>query len=144
MAMSKDRVRFYLPARYFQSGQRGQNGFSAGTMQRILQRAFDMTHGESACLMDRNRLGFHIECRPSQFARFIVYRYEANEGINGVRDLEPTLADAVESPLKRIARKTGIDVTKVRQVAMMLGGCVDLNELNVVDVSDRPYQKCCG
>ncbi len=91
MTMSKDRVRFTLPQRYFQGASRRPNGFNRITMLGILRGAFSMTHAESVGLMDHYPNGFEIECRPSQFGRFIVLRHDANEGINGVRDLEPRI-----------------------------------------------------
>ena len=135
------KIRFYLGARYFQEHARTTNSFQRNAMEKVLRKAFDMTHGESACMMDNNPEGFHIECRPDQFAHFIVYRCEIGTGVNGIRDLEPVLVGAVEDRFGRIARKTGLDVTKVRQVAMMLGGYVD-DRLDTVDVSDRSHQKC--
>lgn len=76
-------------------------------MQTVLHRAFGMTFAESAGLMDHYPRGFEIECRPSQFARFIVLRCEANEGINGVRDLEPRIVQPTKptNAYQRVAEK---------------------------------------
>lgn len=97
MTMSKDRVRFRLPRRYFQGcHQKRPNGFNRHTMMVVLRKAFGMTDDESANLMDSHPGGFEIECRPSQFARFIVLRHETNEGINGIKDLEPRMVQPTE------------------------------------------------
>ncbi len=125
MTVSKDRVRFHLPPRYFQAGRSiGSNGFRRDTMKRVLLRAFGIANEECDGLMDcSTSQGFIIECRPSQFARFIVYRHEANEGINGVRDLGPELVTATarpEHPYGRISRVLHLDVATVYKVARML------------------------
>ena len=88
MSMSHDRVKFFLPSRNF-NGRQG--GFSKGTMKRVLWKAFGMSERTSDGLMCENFQGFWIICRPSQFARFIIYRAETGEGINGIKDLQPEL-----------------------------------------------------
>ena len=86
MAASKDRVTFYLPYRYFTS-QHTTNGMTKETCMRVLNASFGMSASEMEGLMFANPSGFTIVCRPSQFARFIVFRDQADECINGIRDL---------------------------------------------------------
>ena len=118
MTMSKDRVRFTLLPRYFQSGKRRQNGFHRDTMMHVLKHAFGMTQVESTDLMDHYPNGFEIECRPSQFARFIILRHDANEGINGIRDLEPRIVQPSKpmDPYQRVAEKLDLCPDTVRAV----------------------------
>lgn len=120
MTMSKDRVRFILPPRYFQSGRRA-NGFNCCTMMAILRKAFGMTNAESGAMMDADD-DFEIECRPSQFARFIILRYEANEGLNGVRDLEPRMVQPTKprTLYERVGDELNVDPCVVKAVASAL------------------------
>ncbi len=142
MTMSKDRVRFILPPRYFQKCPRRTNGFARNTMQKILHKAFGMVHTESGNLMDHNwNGGFEIECRPSQFARFIVLRYEANEGINGVRDLEPRIIQPpkLKTLYEQVGDHIGVDSHIVKIVALALAAWnLKSSESTVIDVSQRP------
>ncbi len=147
MTMSKDRVEFYLPPRYFQTAA-GHNGFARMTMQKILRGAFDMDFTESADLMKAYPHGFGIQCRPSQFARFIVYRHDADEGINGVRDLKPSLIPGkcvveADDVCQRIAQELGYSVSLVRRIACKLGNADYGEDTNyVAHVADRPHQEC--
>lgn len=77
--MSKDRVRFYVGPKYSSYGDK---------IKKVLQQAFDISYQESCCLMQGN--GFWITCRPSQFARFLIYRNEASI-TNGFMDLRAKL-----------------------------------------------------
>ena len=110
MSMSHDRIRFFLPNKY--SDLQG--------MTRVMKRAFDMSQHE----FDRLRphgggrgTGFWLVCRPSQFARFMVYRSEvvgacSSAGIvNGFNELKVSLFTPEPSPCEQ-------------------------------DVSMRPHQKC--
>ncbi len=143
MTMSKDRVRFTLLPRYFQSGKRRQNGFHRDTMMHVLKHAFGMTQVESTDLMDHYPNGFEIECRPSQFARFIILRHDANEGINGIRDLEPRIVQPPEHTdvYQRVAERLDLCPDVVRAVARHLHD--DLCRSTpfypkTIDVSQRP------
>ncbi len=81
--MSQDRVRFWLPSNYYNSGH-------SVAMCVVLKKAFGMGHVASEDLMRGSELGFWIVCRPSQFGRFLIYRNEA--GIkNGFMDLKAAL-----------------------------------------------------
>ncbi len=83
MAMSKDRVRFYIGAKYYKEGNRA-------AMATVLRKAFDVDRVEANGLFDRSGEGFWIVCRPSQFARFMVYRND--QGLpNGFMDLRAEL-----------------------------------------------------
>ncbi len=88
--MSRDRVEFTLPNRYFGPPDT-KTGMSKATCREVLRRAFGLEQEQCTNLMCRFPEGFRIRCRPSQFARFIVHRYEMGECINGIRDLEPRL-----------------------------------------------------
>ena len=80
--MSEDRVRFFLHFRYYQ--QMGMNN--------VLCRAFGMDLDTVQELRRANDGGFWIVCRPSQFARFMIYRDAA--GINnGFKDLNAVLTE---------------------------------------------------
>ncbi len=148
MTMSTDRVRFILPNRYFQVGKlKRQNGFNRCTMQNVLYKAFGLTLEESGGLMDHYPHGFEIECRPSQFARFIILRYQMNEGINGIRDLEPKIVQPSKSVdvYQRVADKLdlapygGADL--VRAIKYMFDEMTSSHTPvypKYIDVSQRP------
>ena len=146
--MSKDRVQFTLPPRYFQSSRDIiSNGFKRDTMMRVLRHALGMTYAESANLFDQNPGGFTIECRLSQFARFIVLQYETMEGINGIKDLNPKIMPEQRSRnlYERVSDELNVPSNIVRRVAEMLhaayiGRTADLTRSCCVDVSDRPAQ----
>ena len=142
--MSRDRVTFFLPKRYYQTGQRASNGFSLSTMQRILLRSFGMQHGESYKLMNANPRGFTITCRPSQFARFIVYRCDVDEGINGIRDLTPEIHAERSTDIYTIVAKAQL---VSRETVKMIGDALGFLPLNLapkdcVDVSKRDHVEC--
>ena len=125
MTMSKDRVRFFLGERYFRHQARrcaNSSAMSRPTCQGILQDAFGIPPAISAGLMGKHPHGFHVICRPSQFARFIVLRCEADECINGVKDLSPELLDEREAARQLyydvVADETGVDADCVAQVLM--------------------------
>lgn len=61
--MSHDRVRFTFT----------DNACNRAATQEAAMRAFGITLGEAAAAWNRSAT---IECRPSQFARFIIYRGE--------------------------------------------------------------------
>ena len=97
MATSKDRVRFFLPPKYFSDNSRlSASTMGRSTCKRILLQAFGMDNGESERMIQNHSDGFTILCRPSQFARFIVYRHDANECINGIKDLRPEIVPKMD------------------------------------------------
>jgi len=82
MAISKDRVRFNIPARYWDAR------FSEYV--NLCQRAFGHTVRETYAH------GITIVCRPSQFARFLIYRNNAIQsgklpGCNTFAEFKPEL-----------------------------------------------------
>lgn len=69
MAMSKDRVSFHLPAYLF----------SAAGLTSVLEHAFNVdatTFRRMRAIAETNG-AVEIICRPSQFARFLIYREQA-------------------------------------------------------------------
>lgn len=125
MAMSKDRVRFHLAPRYFTSSPHSTNGMEQETCVRLLKDAFNVPEDLSRRTMCAHSQGFNIICRPSQFARFIVFRHEYGECINGVRDLDPKIVQLYPDHLADLAdRSVGFsreDVARLFQHASKLG-----------------------
>ncbi len=144
MAMSKDKIQFYLPYRYYQATRGpGSNGMSRCTCKRVLRQSFDMDDQECERLMQNNSAGFGILCRPSQFARFIVHRYEADECINGIKDLRPEIVYAVDV-YQDAAHKVGISRATVLSVLRILRiEDVPSETRGTIDVSKRPHRECC-
>lgn len=146
MSMSRDRVKFFLPYRYFMNG-RGSNGMAVEVCQKILLAVFDMGVSESARMMVNHPNGFWIVCRPSQFARFIVRRHEWGDCINGIRDLKPEVIDDYKEKdwSEVLGDKIGITSRAVLRVAAALGYDEDslpLCNSNLIDVAGRPHQRC--
>lgn len=112
MAMSKDRVRFFLGERYFQDDMSKIEG--------VLRKAFDLHINETRRLA-HNSSGFWITCRPSQFARFMIYRNQA--GItNGFMDLKAELIEMVETyGYAELAAVVGITREAAKRAAHALG-----------------------
>ncbi|MCP4647186.1 MAG: hypothetical protein GY852_05525, partial [bacterium] len=79
MAMSRDRIKFTVSTG-------GDRGFKA--THEALMAAFNMDEKEANNAINQYRT---IICRPSQFARFIVFRYRAGMCINGIKNLDPML-----------------------------------------------------
>lgn len=126
MAMSKDRVLFFLPRRYFlkeipMTGRK-VNGLFCKDCVRLLHQSFGVQLGAGIDhlykLMEANPDGFYIRCRPSQFARFIVYRMKmleaTTEASNGVRNLQP-IFEVDENPRAAVAQAVGIDASGGRR-----------------------------
>jgi len=92
--MSRDRVVFYLPSKYYQRDMTNRsNGMSLDGMSNVFAKSFGIEVGEAMEILtdSQNREGLGIICRPSQFARFIVNRAELKMGVNGIQDLRPKL-----------------------------------------------------
>lgn len=148
MTMSKDRVEFWLAERYFQnySTKHNNGGMERETCQRVLERAFNMSTQESSYLMNGFPHGFTIRCRPSQFARFIVYRHELGQCINGIKDLNPKLMVPEELNLyERVSRDTGELLGRVNRILEAAGTPnrredPSHNFIVNVDVSKRPAE----
>ena len=88
--MSQEYIQFMLPHRYFQPSYT-QNGMRRETCITLLTEVFGLCDADWNRLMCEYSDGIRIRCRPDQFARFIVRRYDTNECINGVKDLEPKI-----------------------------------------------------
>jgi len=101
----------------------------------VLQKAFNMSPSESGGLMHSRSEGFEIICRPSQFARFIIYRHEAGECINGIRDLQPELVEA-DDRYTAIANSTGVHRAAVKLVLQAVNW-QGRPDPTVIDVSNR-------
>lgn len=145
MAMSKDRVRFFIRENYY-----------GNKLQKIFQQAFDMPYDETASLMrsERWRCGFWIVCRPSQFARFMIFRNEVGLQ-NGFKDLKPELISDIGDVYTQIADCTKVDRCDVKRVLTALNYSIGAIEQQIrqqsdrslrstyqLDVSDRAHQPC--
>lgn len=141
--MSEDHVKFFLPSKYFQR-QRTSNGMSRGTCEAILKKAFGLYDSDLDRLMRGHTEGFTIVCRPSQFARFIVYRADANECINGVKDLKPELFKP-RNLYTELSEQFSVSECTVKGLARALGYAhggdshVAGPQCNFVDVSKNPH-----
>lgn len=113
MAMSKDRVRFYIGSNYTLTSIRRE------TMADVLKKAFDMDVRDALEYLS-NSYGVWITCRPSQFARFMIYRNDA--GIqNGFKDLKAKLVGVQEiDPSQEISSIAGVSVRAVQDVISAL------------------------
>lgn len=136
MSKSKDRVRFFIQHRYFQANcSLSSNGMRKDTCKSVLLRAFGMQFVESETMMNKFPEGFWVECRPSQFARFIVYRNDVGQCINGIKDLKPELIGRLTLP-EKIARKTRVDINSVRAVMTALDWGTGLEPMCLADTID--------
>jgi hypothetical protein len=115
MAKPKDRIQFFLPGRYFLDKCNHHNGMQKQDMAVAFEKAFGVSQMAFMQLTSENKHGFDIICRPSQFGRFMVFRYEIGYGINGMKDLEPKLMVPEDMPAK-IARVSGICREHVEKV----------------------------
>jgi hypothetical protein len=140
MAMSKDRVKFYIHPTYFQYNK----------LYSVLERAFGISANEARGYL--NNYGITIICRPSQFARFMIYRNDA--GIkNGFMDLKPELIEPQEKqdPLDLLAEAAKISRHDAANVArfMQITGQDILDRLSLnkrgqskeIDVSENPHRR---
>ncbi len=86
--MSKDRVEFTL-----MDSQKDRQATA-----RAAARAFNMTILTATQMMMANcGGGTRMRCRPSQFARFIVYRVEEGVSVNLVKSLDPKMIAAPDT-----------------------------------------------
>lgn len=118
MVKSKDRVRFFLPGKYFQRHSTGTSSMERSVCKGILKRAFGLSSNDSHHLMQEWPEGFWITCRPSQFARFIVYRNDHGACINGIKDLRPKLVPEEPDVYSQLAETTGVCRQDVKAVLM--------------------------
>lgn len=103
----------------------------------ILRKSFGLNVVEVGEIMDACPCGFTIVCRPDQFAKFIVLRYEADECVNGVKDLNPKFVDRDHDLYEDIADATGVSRDDVKKVAHMLRFNHAANPRSTVYVYDR-------
>ena len=123
---SRDRVKFFLPSRYFvRNRSRNSNGMDRRDCQDVLHQAFNIGDDRSRDLFEREPEGFWIVCRPSQFARFIVLRAQVIAragGVNGISDLQTSLFVPDERPPReRLAALAGIEPGEAGRVLHHLG-----------------------
>lgn len=86
--MSRDRVEFILPSKYFQRRETS-NGMNIDTCASVLAASFGCNISYwRKILYEAGMSSVRIRCRPSQFARFIIERCDQGSCVNGVRDLE--------------------------------------------------------
>jgi hypothetical protein len=89
MAMSTDRVRFTVPAtRIWKESSYRQETTTQRKYRNLLKECFGLTENELPRGGD-----LVVVCRPSQFARFIVRRYEIDEIQNQFSELKPELIE---------------------------------------------------
>ncbi len=152
MCNNEDRVRFFLPSRYFHSGHSDNSGgMCRATCVKIFRKAFDICTTDGRHLTNNNEQGFEIVCRPDQFARFIVLRYQAGECVNGIKDLTPKFFRGPIDPpdvYDEVVEQFNVPRNVAVGIARKLGyyfkddsHCVKPKP-HVVDVSDRPLSGC--
>lgn len=152
MTKSKDRVNFFLPKKYFQRHATNMSSaMERNVCKGILKRAFGISSNDSHHMMQEWPEGFWITCRPSQFARFIVYRNESGNCINGIRDLKPKLVPEEPDVYSQLAEITGVcrqDVktvlTAVNERAEQIVNQSSSSTYGELDVSNRFGDARCG
>ncbi|ADD21643.1 hypothetical protein [Caulobacter phage Cd1] len=89
MTMSKDRVHFFLP------GQHANDGDSRTVaVDRAAVEAFGLPLSHAKAIRKRR---VEIVCRPSQFARFLIFR-NVYGGVNDFKGLEAKLVTPPAPP----------------------------------------------
>ena len=143
--MSPDRIQFFLPRVYFQANTGSRNGMQRATCISVLSKAFGPPESSWASIMQDYPEGFIIRCRPSQFARFIVFRHEAGECINGIKDLNPhiLIPTPPETVYEKVTRELEgvVNRTHVYQV-LQQAGLLDKEvapDVSLFDVSKNPH-----
>ena len=145
MTKGQEYVKFHLPLRYFQSVT-CTNGMSRDSCLRVLCEAFDIDRNRALDTLDRNRDsgGFDVICTAEQFARFIIWRHQLGNCINGIRDLAPTFVCEAEARIdsrliakRTISCRTAVKLSYVSQVLDALDSWsmyndMDCSVLNVV------------
>jgi hypothetical protein len=90
MTMSRDRVKFTIP----------YNFGSQGPARQAFKKAFGV-HMPSSLPWQ----GMTVICRPSQFARFLIYRNE-DGGRNGFKELNATLVPATDIEILDVSKNS--------------------------------------
>ncbi len=114
--MSHDRVRFFISDNYYNTQHKKE------TLLDVLKQSFDLNKAPLGHYMAGCYGGFYIICRPSQFARFLIFRNAA--GIkNGFIDLQADLyvPEPKLSPFDALSKKAGVDPTSVKKVVNAMG-----------------------
>lgn len=140
-------VRFYLPQRYWQTGNVSSNGMHRSELIDVLLESIfpensisdrDLLHRSRAALLERLRtsmdlahrygpqgsrgVGFYVVCSEAAFGRFIVNRCKSSCPVNGVRDLRPEMGFKFYSPaLEAQSAKLGLTPPKVVEVLRAFG-----------------------
>lgn len=137
-----DLVKFYLPFRYFQT-RPGSNGMCRSTCVTILTKSFGLCDADWNRLMCEQPDGLWIVSRADQFGKFIVLRHDANECINGVKDLKCQMYNP-DAEYDRIAHQFKLPTCTLKGIARALGYLhgddshtvgADCRNSNVTDVS---------
>ena len=126
MAMSRDRIRFFLSPRYYQGRANNCNNMNREDMITVFERAFNVPSCETRNMLKKNPEGFQIVCRPSQFARFIYYRNDLG-GVNGIKDLNIELY----TPEPKMTREQRIAQSVMNELPIS-----DYRPLEIVDFDD--------
>ena len=112
MAMSKDRVRFYIREQYFSTQAKRLN------MAGVMAKAFGLPKMGASDWLRGN--GVWVTCRPSQFARFMIYRNDANI-VNGFMDLRAELIKVdTRNAYDLLAEIAGITHDQAKRVSLAL------------------------
>ena len=145
--MSEDRINFFLHYRYYKP-----------ELNEVLVKAFGLTEHQVLCLRKDNPHGFWVHCRPSQFARFMIYRDETGM-VNGFKDLNAALVEPSkpETLAENISKKIGavgsvnggssVSVCMVTKILDLVGmdphekiSCnVQPDGMNIVEVWSNPH-----
>ncbi len=115
------------------------------TCKEVLTKAFNMKLHEPAELMDANPGGFWITCRPSQFARFIVYRHEAGECVNGIKDLKPKIVkhrDIYDYIVEEVCGFGGKSYRRLVKDILEAAARIEKRK-NGINVGERPHDYGC-
>lgn len=133
--MSKDRVRFFLGYTYY------SNNNEILRMATVLGKAFGLDHVEAVKIMQTYTDGVWIVCRPSQFARFLIYRNAAAIK-NGFMDLR---AELFSPPPKQdsytmLAEVAGVDREDAKRVVLALSYSADWVGKNMKKMRAAPTE----
>ncbi len=115
-----DRIKFYLPHRYFEKGRSiSNNAMNRDVCISILQDIFGSPNGNPnsswGCIMTAHSEGFSILCRADQFGMFILERNERGRCINGIRDLQPKRVPESD-PIQELASATDLKKEEIWRV----------------------------
>ena len=113
----KERVRFKFGRNHRMGSKETRLEFSD-----VLKAAFDMRCSEVSDLLNTLSLtDYWIICRPSQFARFIIYRNQKETLKNWVKELEPEIIPPPRTVYQKIVEETGHDAGTVNTILSRAG-----------------------